>query len=128
MRNESLSPPINPVDPSAVWAAAMVNFETARTDEVAYDRTTWRPAYRASGNGGSNIPDSVDSQMELLTDVRCDAEDKLIATPAPNLAGVIWKIEYARKRWEEFEDWPNDWWNSVMSDLARLSIQGRVAA
>lgn len=99
-------------------------FETAQAEEVAYKRAAWIPAHHASETGGPEIPDDVDAKKERLVDARCEAEDALIVTPAPTLSATIWKMEYARKRWEDFSAWPDDWWNAVMSDLRRLAAGG----
>lgn len=111
-------------NPASAWATAMQAFEARRAEEDAYHRAAWRPAYHASKAGGPNIPDHVDAEMERLVDARCDAEDTLIATPAPALSAVIWKMEYAQKCWEDFDGWPDDWWTAVMSDLHRLAAGG----
>lgn len=103
------------------WNAAQAAFESARKAEDDYDRATWRPAYHAAESGGPSIPDDIDAHAERLTDARCAAEEVLIAAPAPDLPAAIWKIEYARKRWEEFSDWPATWWAAVMGDLHRLA-------
>jgi len=108
----------------ATWDAAMARFEAARGEEIAYDLTAWTPLYRPITNGGSRIPAHVGIEMDRLTDVRCGAEDALIATPAPDLPAVIWKIEFARQRWTDFDDWPSGWWEGVMCDLRRLAEAG----
>ena len=109
-----------PTDRDDAWAAAMRGFELARETEVAYDNDHWRPAYDTAKQGGQGIPERVDVEMERLIDLRCDAEEALIATPAPHVQAVTWKIVYARERWAEFTDWPDDWWAAVMVDLYRL--------
>lgn len=107
--------------PDPVWTRAMQTFEASRAREVEYDRVVWMPAYREHETGGLPVSAQVDAEMERLMEVRCDAEDALIATPAPSLSATIWKIQYARKRWEEHDDWPDDWWIGVMRDLSRLA-------
>lgn len=102
------------------WGTAMSLFARAREAEVAFDLQTWKPAFDAERSGGSKIPDAVDAQSERLTDLRCDAEEALVHTPAPSLSAVIWKLDYGHKRWEDSE-WPDDWWDAVMSDLRRLN-------
>ena len=105
---------------AATWAAAKRRFDEARAAEVSYDQTSWRPAYEASKHLGPPIPDHVDTEMEQLTDARHKAEDALIATPCADLAATVWKIEYARERWAEVEEWPEDWWTSILADLHTL--------
>ncbi|WP_313228582.1 hypothetical protein [Sphingobium yanoikuyae] len=100
---------------ASAWDDAMAQFEAAQAVENAYDahdRPVWTPAN--------------EREMTRLIDVRCDAEDRLIATPASDMPAVIWKIEYARKRWVDFTDWPDNWWGFVMADLRRLA--GEVTA
>ena len=95
---------------ASAWDDAMAQFEAAQAVENAYDAHD-RPVWTAAN----------EREMTRLIDARCDAEDRLIATPAPSLSAVIWKIEYARKRWVDFTDWPDGWWNSVMADLRRIA-------
>lgn len=103
------------------WDAAQVAFEIARETEDSHHRSAWLPRYESAERGGPPIPDAIEAEAERLTEVRCAAEDVLIATPAPDLPAAIWKIEYARKRWEGFDDWPATWWTAVMGDLRRLA-------
>ena len=102
------------------WQMAMQRFEAARAAETSFDMQVWSPAYQAAEMDAHPIPDHIDAELTRLTDKRCDAEDALIFTPAPHLSAVVWKIEYARIRWEDFSDWPSTWWRAVMSDLSRL--------
>ena len=106
---------------SEPWVAVMCRFQAARAAEVSYDHATWRPAYRAERSGGPNIPAAVDAEMERLTEARCEAEEEVISTPAADLRGAIWKLKYARRRWDAFEEWPSDWWSKIMVDLSRLA-------
>lgn len=103
------------------WPMAMRRFEQARAAETAFDIRVWMPAYEASEMDEFPILDNVDAELTRLTDLRCLAEDALITTPAPNLSAAIWKIEYARDRWADCDDWPQSWWQHVMMDLTRLA-------
>jgi hypothetical protein len=103
------------------WNAAKAVFDACRAEEVAYDQAVWMPAYNASDSKGRQIPDHRDAEMERLMDARGDAEDALMVTAAPDLTAVIWKMEYANKRWEDFCGWPDDWWNAVINDLRRFA-------
>lgn len=103
-----------PVAASA-WDHAMAQFKAAQRAEDAYMGSK-RDAWTSDD----------ERELERLIDARCDAEDRLIATPTPIMSAVIWKIEYARKRWVDFTDWPDDWWASVMTDLRRFA--GEIAA
>lgn len=107
------------------FEAAMQALAARQADELAYSRSTWLPASHAASNGGPRLPEDIDAELSRLVDLRCDAEDELIATPAPTLPAVIWKIEYARKRWEEMSAWPDEWWEAVMSDLHRVAATER---
>lgn len=108
-------------DASSPWQMAMRRFEQARAAETAFDIRVWMPAYEACEMDECPIPDDVDAELTRLTDLRCLAEDALIATAAPNLPAAIWKIEYARDRWADCDDWPQSWWQHVMMDLTRLA-------
>lgn len=108
-------------DALSPWQTAMHRFEQAREAETSFDIRVWTPAYEASEMDECPIPDDVDAELTRLTDLRCLAEDALIATPAPNLPAAIWKIEYARDRWADFDGWPQSWWQHVMMDLTRLA-------
>jgi len=112
------------VSPSSTWAAAMKCFNEALAAETAYDRSIWSPAYHVQENGGREISAHVHAEYDRLLDARCEAEETLILTPAQHLSGVIWKIDYARQRWEEFTDWPEDWWDAIMGDLQRFAAMG----
>ena len=103
------------------WDAVQVAFEIARETEDSHHRAAWLPRYDLAKSGGPPIPDGIEAEAERLTEVRCAAEDVLIATPAPDLPAVICKIEHARRRWEDFDDWPVTWWTAVMGDLRRLA-------
>ncbi|MEZ5713424.1 MAG: hypothetical protein R3E11_12440 [Sphingobium sp.] len=103
------------------WQSALAVYEIAEEAETSYERDVWTPSYDVAVNGGPNIPDHVDAEIERLASIRCDAEEQLITTSAPNLSAVIWKIEYARKRWKDFEDWPDAWWAAVLGDLRHLA-------
>lgn len=105
----------------SAWDGAKAAFEAARQAEASYDGAVWWPAFYAAEKGGARTPDDIDAEGERLTDVRCAAEDTLIATPAPDLPAAIWKIEYARKRWEDCVDWPETWWAAVLGDLRRFA-------
>jgi hypothetical protein len=105
------------------WVAAVRRLSAARAEELAYDRAVWTPCWLASKDGGPDIPDEVDAELERLTEDRCAAEDTMVATPSPRLSGTVYKIEYARIRWEESDDWPPSWWEAVMTDLRRFAAQ-----
>jgi|GEM_PF-6807014 hypothetical protein len=103
------------------WDAAQVAFEIASRTEDGHHKTAWLPCYEAAEKGGLPMPDAIEAEADRLTEIRCAAEDVLIATAAPDLPAAIWKIEYARKRWEDFADWPETWWTAIMGDLRRLA-------
>jgi len=107
------------------FEAAMQALAARHADELAYSRSTWLPASNAASNGGPKLTEDIEAELVRLVDLRCDAEDELIATPSPTLSAAIWKIEYARKRWEDFTDWPDEWWEAVMSDLHRVAASER---
>ena len=64
--------------------------------------------------------DRLTDEADRLTDLRCDAEEAMIAAPAPDITVVLFKIELARRRWEDMVDWPENWWDAVLADLRRL--------
>lgn len=102
------------------WDTAFSRCQAARAAEDAYDQAAWRPAFDRFRACGERIPPEVDAEIECLQDVRCDAEDELALTPAPDLPAVIAKIEMSRKRWDSFSSWPDIWWDAVMCDLRSL--------
>lgn len=104
------------------WDAAQVALEIARDFEEAYSQGEWLLHYQAQTSGGPPIPDAVEAEAERRSELRCVAEDVLIAVPSPDLSTAIWKIEYARERWVDFEDWPDTWWTAVLSDLRRFAL------
>lgn len=102
------------------WDKAWHAFEVVRAEVETYDRAVWRPAYDAAQAGGPPIPKHIDASMQRLVDAQCQADEAIIATPAPDLTTAIWKLDYARERWADCEDLPQDWWKAIMSDLHRL--------
>ncbi len=107
------------------FATAMAAFEARRAEDLDYDRSMWQPAYHASKEaGGPAIFYEVDKEMDRLIGLRCDAEDELITTPAPALPEAIWKLEYTRTRWEMASEWPDDWWDAIMSDRRCIAATG----
>lgn len=109
--------PMTPIS----WDQAKAAYLAASAAEAAFDATHWRPAYTAHSAGGSAIPDGLDGEMERLGDVRCDAEEVLVGVTAPDIAGVLFKVECSRKRWADFEGWPNETLDAIVADLRRLS-------
>lgn len=102
------------------WDKAWHAFEVVRAEVETYDRAVWRPAYVAAQAGGPPIPKHIDASMQRLVDAQCQAADAIIATPAPDLTAAIWKLDYARERWADCADLPQDWWQAIMGDLRRL--------
>ena len=103
------------------WNTALGLWQAARDAENQYDEAYWTPAYHVSEAGGAAISPDLNCEIERLQDVRLDAEEKLVFTPALNLPAVMAKMELCRKRWEDFSDWPDTWWDAVMCDLRRLA-------
>jgi hypothetical protein len=106
------------------WKAALDRYQAARDAETAYDAAIWMPAYHQSEEkGGAPIPDDVEAKMERLQTVRMQAEDLMMETPSPTLSTVIFKIETARRRWEDFcfPDWCLD---IITADLRRIEGEG----
>lgn len=104
---------------SASWAAALSAFEAARAAEDAYDQAEWRPVYQEWVSRRAKIPDHIEAEMARLADARYASEDALMKAPAPSLSVAIWKMEYARERWDEC--WPDNYWDDVISDLRRFA-------
>jgi hypothetical protein len=103
-----------------VWEQAKAAYLAARNQEDIFDQTIARPASRCAQAGGLEYDEALTDASDRLCDIRCAAETRLICTPAPDLAAVIWKIEHARERWKLFEEWADGWWDAVMADLHRL--------
>lgn len=104
----------------AAWETQTSALSAAQAAEDAYDRLIWTPANAVTDGKASA---EIEAEMQRLQDARCDLEDQTVATSAPTLTAAIWKIDYARKRWSDFEDWPPAWWEAVMADLRRLDGQ-----
>jgi hypothetical protein len=101
------------------WQAALDSYNTARAAETTYDDTVWTPAYHLSEAGGPAIPGEVEAEMERLQTVRMRAEDVMMDTPSPTLSTVIFKIETARRRWEDF-CFPDCVLDIITADLRRI--------
>lgn len=87
----------------------------ASFDSVRSFRERWRQADLATGWTAAN------EESDRLTERRCDAEEALFFTPAPDLPSVSWKVAFARKRWALDVDWPEPWWDALNADLHRLA-------
>jgi hypothetical protein len=113
------------------WQATLASLTNAKAREESYDARVFaevrrHPVGSVERNSAANaVPSKTWERSEALTDNRIAKEDAMIAAPAPHLSAVIYKIEYARERWAESEDWPADWWHSVMTDLRRLAGESR---
>lgn len=79
------------------WVQALARYRAALAAEHAYDQSHWSPAYYACRDAEdaakaagrpctARMPADVEDYMEVLGNVRGDAEDALLATPAPSLA------------------------------------------
>lgn len=119
----ALALPVSAIAAPSQWQIAMHRFDAARAAETAYDNQVWMPAYQAAEMDANPIADAIDAELNRLTDLRCEAEEQIIAMPSPHLSGVVWKMEYARVRWEDFDSWPDAWWSSILGDMARLNAK-----
>jgi hypothetical protein len=108
---------------AAAWQAAFDNYSATRAAETTYDEEVWTPAYNLSETGGPAIPDEVEAEMERLQTVRMAAEDAMMDTPSPTLSTVIFKIETARRRWEDF-CFPDSVLDIIAADLRRIEGEG----
>lgn len=108
------------------WDTVKAAFDAALALERQFDDMYVGPTVVTTERGPERsaqchaVPRWVWEASERLTDARCDAEEALIFFPAPDLAAALWKIEYARPRWEAMEDWPECWWSAVLADLRRF--------
>jgi hypothetical protein len=114
---------------TGAWALAKAAFDQAKAAEDAYDRDTWTAAHTAVGNKFDEplsalmpIDSAIEFEMERLVDIRCEAEEALIVCASPTLGDTIWKIEYARVRWDDQGNWPAKWWSAVMRDLNAFAM------
>lgn len=67
------------------WADQLRVCRAALLAEREYDQRIWKPSNDAHNAGGPKTPYAVEAEMERLQNIRCDAEDLLIAMPAPSL-------------------------------------------
>lgn len=111
--------------PAILWERSMERFLAARVAEVQYDEATFIPACdQHDHKKGQRIPDDIVREAERLTDARCAAEDELILTPTNDVGNVRWKLAYCRIRYEDFCDFPDDWWEAIYADLERIAAGG----
>lgn len=111
--------------PAILWEHSMQCFLAARIAEVEYDDSTFGPACdQFDYKKGQRVPDDIVAEAERLTEARCDAEEALILTPTNDAAKVRWKLAYSRLRWQDFCDFPDDWWEAIHADLERISAGG----
>jgi ketosteroid isomerase-like protein len=105
------------------WQAALDSYNATRAAETTYDDAVWTPAYNLAESGGPAIPDEVEAEMERLQTARMRAEDVMMDTPSSTLATVIFKIETARRRWEDF-CFPDSVLDIITADLRRIEGEG----
>lgn len=67
------------------WGTALGAVRAALLAEREYDRRVWRPANDAENAGGARVTDAINSEVERLQDIRCNAEDYLMDMPAETL-------------------------------------------
>jgi len=104
----------------AVWSSAMTRLVDAWGYERGYDQMEWTPEHDRACARRESMAEEIDVWMERLTDERCQAELELIQTPAPSLAATVCKINYARLRWADQPDFPEEWWESILADLTKF--------
>ena len=110
--------------PAILWEHSMQRFLAARIAEIEYDEAVFIPAHERWEATKERVPDEIDNEGERLTDARCEAEDALIHTPTNDAANVRWKLAYCRIRYEDFCDFPDDWWQAIYADLERIAAGG----
>tara|TARA_B100000378_G_scaffold177527_1_gene143336 strand:- start:2435 stop:3157 length:723 start_codon:yes stop_codon:yes gene_type:complete len=89
----------------ATWADQLRVCRSALLAEREYDQRFWRPAYDAHNAGGPKLPDAIEAEMERLQHIRCDAEDLLIAMPAPSLTEFAIKYLIAFSCGRDLNGW-----------------------
>ena len=109
------------IEARASWTDLRNVFEKALAAETAFDDGIYAEAIRRKREDGTAVDDRLADLSDMLTDVRVDAEEAMALMPAPDLAAAVFKIEYARKRWRNCDDWPDEWWAAVLSDLRRFA-------
>jgi hypothetical protein len=88
-----------PAEPDTAWTRACDHYAAAREAEDA----------------------GIDSDLvDALVEARCDAERAMLRCPAPDLASVLFKIEYGDERYEG-RSWPDECWAAVIADIRRLA-------
>ena len=77
---------------------------------------------------GYQVPDGVHDGQERLVTVMCDAEEKVLQTPAPDLPALRWKLERIIDADPEngrgTSSWGPDYVAQTMADIARLLPEG----
>lgn len=127
------------------WEHAIARFVAARQASDDYDERIFNPAYdrevayrRAHGLGCSSIgnpdtvPDDVNDEHDRLIDVMCAAEEVVLATPAPDLAALRWKLDKLFVLDHSGFDpagstpcWSAPYVHQTMLDIVRLLPEGR---
>lgn len=107
----------------ATWADQLRVCRAALLAEREYDRNFWRPANDAENAGGPKVSEAMNTEIERLQDIRCNAEDMLISMPAPSLT------EFAIKYLIAFS-WGRDLngWHDHLCEEARRLIGIEVSA
>ena len=106
----------------SAWDAAVNALHTANDALRTFDNEVWEPAYAWGQRNGRNLSTALNDEMTRLADLQLAAEQKVCATPAPDMNAAIWKIEYAGNLVDEIEEWSERWWDSAKADLLRLAV------
>lgn len=116
---------------AAMASAAVLGGAPASLASAA-DRGPWERAIAAMQDACRAFNDEpFDSpRSDALGDAMCEAEGAMLATPAPDEAALLFKLEFlfgddARGSDDSSAAWCAEWINPVMADAHRLLWNGR---
>ena len=69
--------------------------------------------------------DALNDQSDDLGDRLAEGAEAIMATPAPDLAALRWKLDYLSGDGHAFAAWEEDYTRQAFADMARLLPEGR---
>ena len=116
-----LADPAPPAQPLAqaqqMWRAAFDAFTAADEAEEEFRRTIYQPADAAAAASGGTVESGVELPMVLLSDNPDRALIALFATPAPDRAAALWKLDWVAENPDRMD---LVIWECIRDDVARF--------
>lgn len=111
------------------WATILREWLSTEAAHDEYAREHWCPAIKLFPNGDSRFPEYVSVTMSALAERYVNTQQRLMATPAPDLEALSHKLDVALRLEEEVEGddgapsmipWGPDYLAQTIADYKRL--------